>query len=267
MIGGSPVPHEIEWGRMTAEALRRSAEAGAIVIVPVASIEQHGPHMPTVTDTLLAGEVARRAAAKVHDRQPVVVTPTVWSGLSEHHMAFGGTLTLDFATFHALLRGIARSIVRDGFRRVLLLNGHGGNTAALRTIVDELTFELEGRFATCTYWDAAADAFARILERQTNVRHAGEAEASMVMALSPDLVDRSRLAEAAAGQSPRPSVLAIGAFHRWQSFAERSRSGALGDATVASAEKGERLLDAAASAVADAMLDGDLWQASGAGEA
>jgi len=68
----------------------------------------------------------------------VVVAPTVWSGLSEHHMPFGGTFTLDFATFKSLIECLCRSLLRLGFRRVLLLNGHGGNVAALRVVVDEL---------------------------------------------------------------------------------------------------------------------------------
>ena len=104
---------EIEWGRLSAEALRRQAELGALVILPVASTEQHGPHLATFVDTILSGEVAKRAARlMIEQHQPVVVAPTVWCGLAEHHMPFGGTFTLSFATYRALLRDLCSSILR-----------------------------------------------------------------------------------------------------------------------------------------------------------
>ena len=77
-------------------------------------------------DALLATEVARRAAARIAPVEPVVVAPTVWASLAEHHMGLGGTITLNFATFHALLRCVCGSIWRHGYRRVLLLNGMAG---------------------------------------------------------------------------------------------------------------------------------------------
>ncbi len=209
---------EVLWGRLTAEALRSLAQRNAVVVVPVAAMEQHGPHLPTSTDTLLANEVARRAAEMATPRQPTVVTECVWTGLSEHHMAFGGTITLDFATFQAVIRGIVRSLKRHGFRRVLLVNAHGGNVAALRTITDELTFELEIPVVSTTYWHHAAAELAPILERQKGILHACEAETSMVMAIAPELVDRSRLAEAdhptRARKSPKAMPIAGGASPR-----------------------------------------------------
>lgn len=187
---------EVEWGRLKAGEIRALAAKDAVVIVPVASLEQHGPHLPTATDTLLVSEVARRAAVLAGERHPIVVTPCVWTGLSEHHMELGGTVTLDFNAFAGLLRGIVESLVRQGFERICLLNGHGGNSAALRTITDELTFEFEIPIVSGTYWHVAAAALEPILERQRTIRHACEAESSMVMAIAPELVDTSRLAEA-----------------------------------------------------------------------
>ena len=84
---------QVEWASLKASELRDLAARGAIVVLPVAAMEQHGPHLPVMVDTLLCGEVARRAAQRVSGRHPVVVAPTVWSGLSEHHMPFGGTFT------------------------------------------------------------------------------------------------------------------------------------------------------------------------------
>ena len=97
---------EVEWQRMKAQELRALAEQNAVVILPIASIEQHGPHLPTMTDTRLGHEIAIRTAHKVQGERPVVVTPVVWSGLSEHHMDFGGTLTVSHATFRAILKDL-----------------------------------------------------------------------------------------------------------------------------------------------------------------
>lgn len=250
---------EVLWGRLTAEALRSLAQRNAVVVVPVAATEQHGPHLPTSTDTLLANEVARRAAEMAMPRQPTVVTECVWTGLSEHHMAFGGTITLDFATFQAVIRGIVRSLKRHGFRRVLLVNAHGGNVAALRTITDELTFELAVPVVATTYWHHAAAELAPVLERQKGIRHAGEAETAMVMAIAPDLVHGDRLAEADCPDE-RDGNAAEGDAYRWRSFAERTPSGALGVPSAATPEKGEKLLEIAARRLADLIVDETTWQ-------
>lgn len=248
---------ELEWGRLKASELRALAEQDAIVVVPVAAMEQHGPHLPVMVDSLLCAEVALRTARRVAARQPVVVAPTVWSGLSEHHMPFGGTFTLDFATFFALLRCLCRSLVQHGFRRIFLLNGHGGNRFALRVVVDELSSELGAALATATYWEPAAGAFARILEQQPGVQHACEAETSMVMALHPELVDAARLAEAKFIEPPH--VATQRGAHLWRPFAARTPTGVIGDPTAAAAAKGGRLLDAAAEAMAELLLDEGCW--------
>ena len=86
---------ELEWARLKASELRTLAQQDAIVLVPVAAMEHHGPHLPVMVDSLLCAEVALRAARRVPAREPAVVAPTVWSGLSEHHMPFGGTFTLE----------------------------------------------------------------------------------------------------------------------------------------------------------------------------
>jgi creatinine amidohydrolase len=229
----------------------------ASVVLPVAAIEQHGPHLPVMVDTLLCGEVARRAAARATGSRPVVVAPTVWSGQSAHHMPFGGTFTLDFATFRSLIECLCRSLERHGFRRVLLLNGHGGNVAALRVVVDELR-GLDMRLLTATYWQVDPVAIADILERQSGVQHACEAETSMVMALRPELVDESKFAAARCVEAGQVAGQAH-ALHSAMKFEERTPSGAIGDPTAASAEKGERLLEAAATAVAGVLSDDALW--------
>jgi len=251
---------EVEWWRLKAAEISALAARNAVVILPVGSTEQHGPHLPTQVDTLIAGEIARRAARKIAATTPVVVAPTVWSGLAEHHMSLGGTLSLDFHTFFSLLQCICRSLVRHGFRRILILNGHGGNITALNVAVNELAVELQVPLAVTTYWHLAKDDFARILERQATVRHACEAETSMLLALAPDLVDMGRAIDAIGPTTPEiTEVVGSDAVHRWRSFKARTSHGAIGDPRAANAEKGQCLLDAAAEAVASVCANDAFW--------
>ena len=251
---------EIEWHNLRAPELRALAETDAIVIIPVGSTEQHGPHLPVQVDARLAAEVAKRAAERIAARgRPVVVAPTLWCGLAEHHMAFGATLTLDFATFHALVRCVCGSILRHGFRRLALLNGHGGNIKALDVIAGELPREVGARVVSATYWTvhSVAKAFEEILEAQAGIAHACEAETSMMLALEPDLVDRDEMART---EGCARNLSVSGGLYRWRGFDEMTESGVIGFPAAATAEKGERLLAAAAEGVAGALMNEEIWQ-------
>jgi creatinine amidohydrolase len=249
---------ELLWNRMTAETLRERAAQGAIVLLPVASTEQHGPHLATGVDDYLCGEACRRAAALIAKERPVVVAPTVWCGLAEHHIAFGGSFTLTLATYYALLRDLCQSILRAGFRHILIVNGHGGNIAALNTFTTELTRELGAPIATTTYIVAGMEATKNILEDQDGIMHACEGETSMMMALKPELVDHSRLAEAHGPNLGMGAALSR-PIHAWKSFKDLTPSGVVGDARRATKAKGEAILDACAKGIAERLLKGEPW--------
>lgn len=252
---------EVEWRRLRADQLRDRAQQDAIVIVPVASLEQHGPHLPVEVDSLLGETVALRAARNLAERgQPALVLPVLWTGLSEHHMSFGGTVTLDFAAFSALVEGVVRSVLRHGFRRVVLLNAHGGNENALRAITDDLTPKLHAPIVQFTYWYAAAVPIAKILETQGGLQHACEAETSMMLAARPELVATDRIGMAKANTSPDVGDVVGGGVYRWRSIASRSGSGVIGNPEAASAEKGERLFEAIAETVANKLGNAELWE-------
>lgn len=247
------------WRELPARVLRERAAEGALVLLPVASTEQHGPHLATGVDDILCSEVCRRAAERLRaGGTSVVVAPTLWAGLAEHHVALGGTFSLGLPTYHSLLRDLCGSILRAGFAKILIVNGHGGNMSALNALTVDLTRELDAAIATTTYFFAADDAFREILEDQTGVLHAGEAETSMMMATRPDLVDRTRLAEAFGPQADMRTVLNQ-TLHRWRSFADMTPSGVLGDARRATLEKGESLIEAAAEGLAARLAAGEPW--------
>jgi creatinine amidohydrolase len=247
---------ETEWRKLRADQLRDLSKRDAIVILPVASLEQHGPHLPVEVDSMLGETVAARTAARIDARGlAVAVLPVLWTGLSEHHMSFGGTITLDNDAFAALVEGVVRSVLRHGFRKIVLLNAHGGNENALRAITDDLTPKLGVPIVQLTYWYAAAVAIAKILETQGGLSHACEAETSMMMAVRPELVAEDRIPLA---KSNTTGDIASGVY-RWRSIGSRSASGVIGNPEAATREKGERLFDAISTAVADKLCDKDLW--------
>jgi creatinine amidohydrolase len=250
---------EVEWRRLRADELRERAAADAIVILPIGAIEQHGPHLPVEVDSLLGETIALRMARRVTESEPVVVLPCLWTGISEHHMSFGGTITLDFPTFSAVVTGICQSVVRHGFRRIVLFNGHGGNDNGLRVLADELTPKLGVPVVQMTYWYAAAKPIAAILERQTALQHACEAETSMTMALRPELVAEDRIRMAEVNLTPDPKDVVGPGIYRWQSVAARSSAGVIGFPSAASKEKGERLIAAIADEIAAKLTNKEFW--------
>lgn len=251
---------EVFWNRMTAPELRDLAAKDAIVLLPVASTEQHGPHLATGVDTFLAGEGCRRTALIVAGKRPIVVAPTVWMGLAEHHVAFGGTFSITLPTYHALLRDLCGSILRAGFKKILIVNGHGGNIAALTALTTDLHRELGAPIATTTLYTLPheAGAFEPVLDDQKGVQHACEAETSMMMAHAPDCVRQAKLAEAHGAADISGSALKRPLLV-WKSFKDITASGVVGDARKASAKKGEALLDIAARLLAEKLIAGEPW--------
>ncbi|WP_417626184.1 creatininase family protein [Pararhodobacter aggregans] len=250
---------ETDWSRLKAHELRALAAQDAVVILPIASIEQHGPHLPTMTDTRLGYEIAMRAARKAWDTRPVVVTPVVWSGLSEHHMPYGGTLTLSQSTFRAVIRDLVEAITRHGFRHILISNSHGGNQIAMQQICDELAPTSPATLVATTYVTEAGDDLARHCQDQPGVMHAGEAETSMMMVCEPDLVDTSDLGNLTQAMDGARFLKAGKASYRWRPFQHITANGIVGNPTRASAAKGEAMLEAGAEAVAALIRDPETW--------
>jgi len=241
----------VMWKELTAGELRAKAAADAIVILPVGSMEQHGPHLPVGVDTILTEAVCRAAAEQAAGAEPVVVAPTVWCGMAEHHMAFGGTFTFDIPTYRAVLLAFLRSIERHGFSRVLIINGHGGNTAALNAFLPDFTRETRLRVFTAGYFDLPRTDIAPLLEDQKGVQHACEVETSLMMAVAPDLVRHERIGEAFSANDPSSERRTVPA--RFRSFKEVTTSGVNGDARRASGAKGEKLLENLAGGLADLL--------------
>ena len=218
-----------------------------VVLIPVASCEQHSLHLPVFTDTMIGTEVARR----VHERCPekVLVLPTLWLGYSQHHIRYPGTLSASTETHLGAMMDIVDSIVRHGFKNILIMNSHGGNGANVSVLLQQLMVRYgdeDVSFYSRWAW-ASGDKLDEIRELGgAGSGHSGESETSMILALRPDLVQTDRLD--ADGDGDRPQVPGLGSYLR---FDQRTQHGGVGDPRPATAEKGERMLDASAAEVAE----------------
>ena len=252
---------EVDWARLKAQELRKLASENAIVILPIASIEQHGPHLPVMTDTRLGQEIAHRAARKAYSTRAVVVAPVVWSGLSEHHMAFGGTLTLSHDTFRRVVRDLIEAITRQGFKDILISNSHGGNIIAIQQILDELAPTSKATVVATNYDIEAGEDLSRHLQDQPSVMHAGEAETSMMLVCERDLVDTSNITKLASPEGGKHFLSAGRNSYRWRPFTHMTENGLTGNPTRSNATKGEKMLEAGAKALANLLIDPETWAA------
>ncbi len=186
---------KILWGQLKRTEFKQYADADAVVIIPVGAMEQHGNHLPVNTDTNCCYALAVRAAEAVEDI-PVLVLPPVWAGYSPHHMSMEhpeGSISLGYHTFANLLTDIAASVHAHGFRRIMFLNGHGGNTAIVASIRLKL-LEEKGISSVhgFTYWELpnVPGAMRDISETDKGfIGHAAEFETSLQLLLQPELVD------------------------------------------------------------------------------
>jgi creatinine amidohydrolase len=208
------------------------------VLIPVAALEQHGRHMPLFTDSLLLGEVVRRAHERLADQ--VLLAPLMWLGNSEHHLDFAGTLTAAPRTYLDLLQNLADNFLHHGFRRIVFLNGHGGNNVPGQQAIFELRQRHRQRedmlLLFATYWMLGGKPHeANRSIAQTRMGHACEWETSMMLRLAPHLVgDLSKVQPVGLGMPFEPAAQA------WVTQ-DRSKAGHIGDPRPSTAEKGETL--------------------------
>lgn len=240
-------------------------DRSTLVIVPFGAMEQHSYHLPVKTDALIVQELARRLDSACGSK--LLVLPTQWLGLSLHHVDFAGTLTASPQTYLAMAGDILDSIARAGFKKIFILNAHGGNSAILEVVLAAFQFRHPGVQAAFTsYWKIAGEEIGSLRESPVGgMGHACELETSLVMAAAPALV-RRRLLERD-GAWPRSKfmyqdMLAFGPVSVWENYARTSEHGGHGDPTTATAEKGESFFAAIVNRLADfvhEMQSGPFW--------
>ena len=221
---------------------------GSILVIPVGSVEQHGHHLPFATDSLLVSAVTNAAVDRVADDLPILVTPTIWTGHSPHHRGFGGTLSIPFDTMKQMVIDLADSALDNDFDSILLVNGHGGNKALISAVLGEIGREHPNvETAGFTYFELAADAIGELREStQSGMAHAGEYETSLLMYLLDEFVIESEFEDTYYVDNYEHvgvDLLDGGPMSVYRSFTQYSDSGAVGDSTLASADKGERIFE------------------------
>jgi len=186
-------PDRLLFAEMTRKQLRAVA-AETTVVLPLGATEQHGPHLPTGTDLFTVDRLARVAAERASSEIAIAVAPALPFGSSDHHLIFGATLSLRTETYYRVLTDLLRSLVTDGFRRIFLLNGHGGNHELAELAARDIALELPARIAAASYWTIAWDALVAV-QAHLGCRlpgHAGIFETSMMLSLRPELVAPDR---------------------------------------------------------------------------
>jgi creatinine amidohydrolase len=249
------------WIEMTWEDFRAGDPVRWIAVLPVAAVEQHGPHLPTGVDGYIAEGYLGRVLALLPETLPATFLPLQWIGKSDEHLAYPGTLTLAAESALRTWTGIGESAHRAGVRKLVIVNSHGGNSALLELVARELRVRL-GMLVVTASWSRFGypDGLFGETERAHGI-HGGAIETSLMLAIRPDLV---RMDKAADFQS---QTLTMEKEFKWLR-ADRptgfgwmtqdlNPAGALGDARAASKEKGEASLEHGARAFVELLQDVD----------
>lgn len=231
---------EVWWHEYTWDELKEALREVKAVILPVGSCEQHALHLPLGTDTFGAILLAERVARELGGR--VLVLPPIWYGVSPHHMNFTGTITLSPETLLSLVMDIARSLKHHGVRKLIIINGHGGNVATLSLAVRKIRDELGMEAVLINPWELITDVIKQTLESKV-WGHACEFETSTAFVEIPGKVRVNKI-RAPKLRRPELPYTAIWEENKvvwaWNTD-DFTDTGAIGDPTKASREKGERL--------------------------
>ena len=243
----------MKFQELTSPKLAAIDRKRTLALIPIAAVEQHGPHLPTGTDTIVCGAISESVEQKRSEQ--VLLLPTLWLGASAHHLRFGATLTADLDSYISTLCEIGRCLLDDGFERLLFLNGHGGNVDPFKVALRELQLGYpEALLAGGSYWSTSDDIIAAGLDgADKGVGHACEFETCMIMHLRPELVDQEKVADA----GPWVQDTDLGIYVSLDMM-QRTREGCTGRPDLATPEKGAKLFEAIVErvcSVVDSLLE------------
>lgn len=236
-----------------------------VVVVPLGSLEQHGHHLPMLTDTMIGTEIARRAEEELGEE--ALFTPTLWVGASDHHRAMPGTVSISNPIYVQVISCILESLIGGGFRRIFLLNAHGGNITPGRMALYDVQLRHKDKpdlfMAFSSWWTIAADQIAELEGFESrSVTHACGMETSQILRLRPELVKMDR---AKGTNIPFESAFYVPDFNRPsrvdipRTFDQLSATGAFGHPEIATPEKGELLFETATKEVVAFVREFGTW--------
>jgi creatinine amidohydrolase len=255
-----------DWLDMTWQDIAGAKAEGWIAVLPLAAVEQHGPHLPLGVDSYIADAYLERARDMVPDDLPVTFLPIQRVGVSTEHLAFPGTLTVSAQTAIAAWTELGESVARAGVRKLVLVTSHGGNVAAMELVARDLRARF-GMLAITVGWHRfgyPADAFSS--EEKKHGIHAGDIETSLMLAAKPGTVQMDKAIRAT------PATVAMAQEFKWlgayrpAGFAwmiqDLNPTGAVGDGSLAKAEKGAAVLTQGAKAFVELLHEIDRFDLS-----
>jgi creatinine amidohydrolase len=230
----------MKFHEMTFPQLREVARDRTVVLAPIAACEQHSLHLPTITDTVLVSGVAEGVERRMLEQ--VLLLPALWLGASSHHLRFGATLSAEVDTHVDMLCDLLTPLLEDGFQRVLVLNGHGGNIDTMHMALRRLQPRFRRHtLSAASYWELAEKELGALADGSRKVMgHACEFETSMMLALRPELVQHNSIRD----DPPRDEPALRGLFLA-DDMRQKTDHGCVGYPERATAEKGRAMLAAA----------------------
>lgn len=250
--------------------LIRETTDDTVIVLPLGAIEQHGPHMAVSTDTdivtYLAGEAEKALTSQV------LLCPTMPFGSSDHHLSFGGTISISPALYTQVIVEMVSSLLQNGFRKIVLLNGHGGNITPVKQALGMLSKDvgqaMEANIALVTYWELAGKPFSGEAPMESPaLSHACEYETSMMLHLFPEKVSMEKAERArrpaSNGYIPWEDDEAYRGVTLFKQTAFISSNGSSGEPQKATAEKGRHLLQSATDALVTFLRAFSGWEIGG----
>ncbi|RXZ82669.1 creatininase family protein [Paenibacillaceae bacterium] len=239
--------------RLSYRQIRELPKEQALLILPIGAVEQHGDHMPVMTDSLIGEAVLTRTMEQMDDDSPIWLLPPISYGKSNEHLDFPGTISLSASTLENIILDIARSVKQAGFRRLLLFNTHGGNADLLNMAAREVRIQT----GLMVFYISAgslqtADDLLDADEKEYGI-HAGDYETSLLLAIKPGWVHTDRLVKEMPNMAQYDFLTMEGKIRFAWVMSDLSSSGVLGDATKATADKGELILQRIADALSQAL--------------
>ena len=250
-----------DWVEMTWQDFARADKTRWIAVLPIAAVEQHGPHLPLGTDAMIAAAYLARARELVPEALAVSFLPMLPVGSSQEHRAYPGTLTLSAEGLIAALREVGESVHRAGVRKLVIANSHGGNMSAVDLVTRDLRVRWNMLAVACSWSEFGYSDGLFTRDEQVHGIHAGGIETSIMLAAHPGLVRKARaenFASTAIEIEREFRHLGIDRPGRlgWMSQ-DLHASGAMGDASAATAEKGKALIENGARAFVELLAEVD----------
>lgn len=252
---------EIMLAKMTWPEVAERLKMTDIALLPTGSIEQHGPHLPLETDIAIAEGLAIRIAQEVAEDVKAVVAPAIPIGASDATFRYAGGLTLDEVTLLAVWTQVVKGLIRNGFKKIVIVNGHGGNKAILSTLVSRIHRET-GAFLAIVYQlgvspglideliEAESRQWGHACEIETSLAMALGIQARMDLAINEEVHVADQLRDYWPYYDPKVRIPFSEPYGEWS---DKGWQGVMGDARLASMEKGERLLEAIVAVGADLL--------------